>query len=59
MPIQTTPSNRPLADGVFDFLGRIEQKVGEFNGTIHTDGIGVPTLGYGYALLVRLENPRR
>ncbi len=53
MSITPRSSYRDRSDGVFDFLSRIEQAARQFNGEIHNDGIGVPTLGYGYALVVK------
>src|ERR1700741_3108521 len=53
MTIPIRPSDRVLTDGVFDFLRQLEQARNEFNPSIHDYGLGVPTLGYGYSLLVK------
>jgi hypothetical protein len=40
---------------LFNVIRSIEQGR-EFNGSVHNDGAGVPTLGYGYAMLVKGVN---
>src|SRR5688572_14394721 len=56
MTISISLSGRPLTDGMFDLLSQIEQSANEFNPNIHDDGRGVPTIGYGYALVVQGAN---
>lgn len=53
MTINARNSNRTLEDGAFDFLRRIEQPRGNYIAQIHNDGDGIPTAGYGYALVVQ------
>jgi hypothetical protein len=53
MPIAPTPYAGNFLDKLFDVVSGLEQNRFVFNGAIHDDGLGVPTLGFGYALVVR------
>jgi hypothetical protein len=56
MAINPTPYIGDFLNKLFDVISSLEQSKYRFDGGVHNDGLGVPTLGYGYALLVRQGN---
>ena len=56
MPINGTPTYRnnhaEFLEELFDLIRSVEQGR-NFDQQVHNDGIGVPTLGYGYAMVVK------